>query len=303
MTEMLRLAHLSDPHLPGPLPRGAAWFGKRGLSAFNWLRRRRRLHRAEIAAAVAADLAAQAPDMVAMTGDLVNFGLAEEFASARDWLARLGPPGRVIVTPGNHDALVGGWQAGLAALGPHPGAEGMDRPRMRVAGGVALIAVSTAIPTPPLRATGRIGAAARESLAALIREARTAGRLPVVLMHHPPTAITARRRRLIDGPETCAVLAAAGAGLVLHGHTHRPDLSWIDGAAGRIPVLGVPSASIHAGAEIPGGWRLIALDRGARGWTATVTERAITPAGDLAPFAPFALPLPGPGPCGPRASP
>jgi 3',5'-cyclic AMP phosphodiesterase CpdA len=297
---MLRLAHVSDPHLPGPLPRGAAWFGKRGLSAFNWLRRRRRLHRAEIAAAVAADLAAQAPDMVAMTGDLVNFGLAEEFAAARDWLARLGPPGRVIVTPGNHDALVRGWQAGLAALGPHPGAEGLDRPRMRVAGDVALIAVSTAIPTPPFRATGRIGAAARESLAALLREARTAGRLPVVLMHHPPTAITAPRRRLLDGAETCAVLAEAGAGLVLHGHTHRPDLSWIDGAAGRIPVMGVPSASLCAEAGSPGAWRLIGLARSGGGWTATVTERAVTPAGDVRPFAPITLSLPGPPPCDAR---
>jgi 3',5'-cyclic AMP phosphodiesterase CpdA len=300
MTETLRLAHLSDPHLPGPLPRGAEWLGKRGLSALNWLRKRRHLHRAEVAAAVAADLAAHAPDMVAMTGDLVNFGLAREFAAARDWLALLGPPERVIVTHGNHDALARGWREGLAALGPHRGAEEADRPWMRVAGGVALIAVSTAVPTAPLRATGRIGAGARAGLGALIREARGRDLLPVVLMHHPPTAVTARRRRLLDGPETCAVLAA-GAGLVLHGHTHRPDLSWIDGAGGRIPVLGVPSASMRAQGEAAGAWRLIALSRGDAGWRASVTERAITPSGDVAPLAPFALALPGPAPCEARA--
>lgn len=304
MTETLRLAHLSDPHLPGPLPRGAEWLGKRGFSAVNWMRRRRRLHRGAVAQAVAADIAAHAPDMVAMTGDLVNFALMREFAAARDWLARLGPPERVILIPGNHDALVRGWEAGLAALGAHGGGPGRpDWPSMRTVRGVALIGVSTALPTPPLRATGCVGARARERLGALIRAARAAGSLPVVLMHHPPTAVAAPRRSLTDALPTRAVLAEAGAGLVLHGHTHRPDLSWIDGAAGRIPVLGVPSASVHAGAEIPGGWRLIALERGARGWTATVTERAITPAGDLAPFAPFSLPLPGPGPCGPRASP
>ena len=300
MTDILRLAHLSDPHLPGPLPSGAEWLGKRGLSALNWLRKRRHLHRVEVAAAVAADLAAQAPDMVAMTGDLVNFGLAEEFAAARDWLARLGPPGRVIVTPGNHDALVRGWQAGLAALGPHPGARGMEQPRMRVTGGVALIAVSTAIPTPPLRATGRIGADGRARLAALLCAAREEGRLPVVLMHHPPTAVTVPRRRLLDGAETSAVLAQGGAGLVLHGHTHRPDLSWIEAPVGRIPVLGVPSASMCPRAAAPGAWRLIELARSGGSWTATVQERAITLAGDLRPVAPVTLSLPGPAPCDAR---
>ena len=118
---MLVLAHLSDIHLaPLPVPRPAELLSKRGLGFINWLRKRRAIHRPEVLAALVADLKAQAPGHIAVTGDLVNLSLSNEFAPARAWLERLGTPGDVTFVPGNHDAYVRGGrrpgEAGVARL-------------------------------------------------------------------------------------------------------------------------------------------------------------------------------------------
>src|ERR1700693_5994527 len=101
------LAHLSDPHLP-PLPaaRLRDLAGKRVLGYLNWKRNRRKFHRRDVLDALVSDIRAQAPDHIAVTGDLVNLALEAEFAPARAWLESVGAPDRVTVIPGNHDAYV-----------------------------------------------------------------------------------------------------------------------------------------------------------------------------------------------------
>src|SRR5207344_2084893 len=101
------LAHLSDPHLP-PLP-AARWrdlAGKRALGYLNWTRNRHKYHRRDVLDALVADMQAQRPDHIAVTGDLVNLALEAEFTPAQAWLERVGTPQRVTVVPGNHDAYV-----------------------------------------------------------------------------------------------------------------------------------------------------------------------------------------------------
>lgn len=291
MTDHFSLAHLSDPHLGTTLPRGVEWLGKRGLSGLSWRLRRARRHPAWVTRRLCADLAALAPDAIAVTGDLVNFGLAREFAAAADWLAGMGPPGRVVAIPGNHEAMVPGWRPGLAAAW---GGYGDDGVRLHRLGGIGLIAVSTAIATPPLLACGRIGRAGRAALADRVGQARADGLCPVVLMHHPPTPITAWRKGLLDRAAVSAVLAGSGAALVLHGHTHRAELSWIPAPRGPIPVLGVPAFSHCPGGEATsGGWNLVTLGRAGGGWWATVTPRTITTAREMASRSPIRLALPG----------
>ena len=70
------LAHLSDPHLP-PLPaaRLRDLASKRALGYLNWTRNRHKYHRREVLDALVADMRAQAPDHIAVTGDLVNLSL------------------------------------------------------------------------------------------------------------------------------------------------------------------------------------------------------------------------------------
>ena len=78
---MFVLAHLSDPHLaPLPRPSPLELLSKRGLGYINWLRKRRSIHRADMLAALVADLKGHAPDHVAVSGDLVNLSLTNEFA-------------------------------------------------------------------------------------------------------------------------------------------------------------------------------------------------------------------------------
>ena len=97
---MFVLAHLSDPHL-GPIPdaRLSEVFGKRFFGLMNWVGARRRNFGAETLAPLMADLAAQAPDHIAVTGDLVNLSLPAEFDTGAAFLASLGPPDRVTVIP------------------------------------------------------------------------------------------------------------------------------------------------------------------------------------------------------------
>src|SRR4051812_16264433 len=107
MLAMFVLAHLSDPHLP-PLPKPGPreLLSKKGLGYINWLWRRRLIHRAEVLAALVADLEGHKPDHVAVTGDLINLSLTNEFAPALAWLGGLGGPRDVTIVPGNHDCYV-----------------------------------------------------------------------------------------------------------------------------------------------------------------------------------------------------
>src|SRR5258708_34942481 len=101
------LAHLSDPHLP-PLPaaRLRDLAGKRALGYLNWTRNRHKYHRREVLDALVADMQAQRPDHIAVTGDLVNLALDAEFSPAQALLATVGTPQHVTVIPANHDAYV-----------------------------------------------------------------------------------------------------------------------------------------------------------------------------------------------------
>jgi 3',5'-cyclic AMP phosphodiesterase CpdA len=281
------LAHLSDPHL-APLPRPALrdLASKRALGYLNWRRGRGDVHRPEALGAIVDDLAAQAPDHIAVTGDLTNLALDAEFAAAASWLAELGEPGRVSVVPGHHDAdVVGALERGLELWGPYaagddgaaPGAE--DFPVLRRRGRVALVGVSTAIATRPFMATGRVGgrqlARLADELVALSRE----GVFRVVLLHHP-LVVTRRHwaKRLLDAGATRTVLTAAGAELVLHGHLHTPSLATIPGPHGAIPVVGVPSASAASGrARHPAAYALYRIepDPDGLGWSVELERRGL----------------------------
>lgn len=276
------LAHLSDPHLP--IPAGALrpltqFTGKRLLAYLAWLRKRRgNVVRPE---ALLADLDAHAADHVAVTGDLTNLALPGEFAAARDWLARLGPPERATVVPGNHDATApvpweqgaGHWRPWMADDGA--AAAGPRFPFLRRRGPVALIGLNSAVPTPPGSAAGRLGGGQLARLPALLDAAGREGLFRVVLVHHPPFRGAGRPwRALRDRAALREALARSGAELVLHGHEHAALRAVVEGPAGPIPVLGAPHARravgeaagwlLHRiGRDGEGGWR---LDTAARVW-------------------------------------
>jgi 3',5'-cyclic AMP phosphodiesterase CpdA len=255
MKIQLTIAHLTDVHL-GPIagfsPR--YWNVKRLLGYANWLRNRRDSYQREVLDRIVADLAAQAPHHVAVTGDLVNIGLPQEHINALAWVESLGAPHKVSVIPGNHDVY--------SRLGRDPGtarwsrymtscAQGAEHagdgqfPFVRMLERVAIVGVNSAVPTPPLVASGRVGAEQLARLGAALGRLGRAGHFRLVLIHHPPLPGQATRfRGLSDAAELEQILVRHGAELVVHGHNHHNMLAWCGTGARATPVVGAPSASL-----------------------------------------------------------
>src|SRR5690242_2355149 len=104
---MITLAHLSDVHL-APLPpvRWGELTNKRILGYLNWRLRRHNTLSGVGLHTLVQHMHDQNPDVVAVTGDLVNLGLQAEADTTLNWLETLGSPGEVCVAPGNHDAYL-----------------------------------------------------------------------------------------------------------------------------------------------------------------------------------------------------
>jgi 3',5'-cyclic AMP phosphodiesterase CpdA len=256
------LAHLSDLHL-GPLPMLPLGLvnAKRLAGTVNWYRKREAIHKPETADAIARDVLAQRPDHIAVTGDLTNIGIPAEIARGAIWLATLGQPADVSVIPGNHDiySSVRGRRLGAATVEPwrpHFASCAAGRrfasseafPFVRILEGgdlrIALIGLNSAVETPPVVATGALGAHQLAALAHALDATRREGLVRVVLLHHPPLpGLSKPRHELIDAHAVATVLAKHGAELVLHGHEHRRMINSTTGPDGAIPVVGVPSAS------------------------------------------------------------
>ena len=218
------------------------WNLKRAAGYYNWVRHRRSAYRRDVLDRIVADMQAQQPDHIVVTGDLANIGLPQEHVNALAWLKALGPPERVSVVPGNHDIYSRiGRDPGTRRWAPYMAsdAQGADfvAAAMRIfrscacLGQVALVGVNSAVPTPPLMAWGRVG---REQLAAPCGRSRCAGaRRSVPRRAHPPSAAAGpglARTRPAGRGGTEAVLARHGAELVIHGHNH--STCW-PGARGR----------------------------------------------------------------------
>jgi 3',5'-cyclic AMP phosphodiesterase CpdA len=214
------------------------------------------------------DVKRQAPDHVAVTGDLTNIALPREFETAAQLLAELGPPEWVSLVPGNHDAYVAvpraqGWdlwseymvsdeelEDRKSPAAPLRAPRNDEFPSVRIRGPVALVGACSAVPTPRGYASGRLGAGQLERLASTLAELRARELCCVLLIHHPVTdeGFTPRRR-LVDAAALREVLRNVGADLVLHGHGHKTVATEIEGPECPIPVVGVRSSSHSADIE------------------------------------------------------
>jgi 3',5'-cyclic AMP phosphodiesterase CpdA len=275
------LAHLSDPHLP-PLPK-ARWpelAGKRGLGYLNWTRNRQKYYRREVLDALVADLKAQAPDQIAVTGDLVNLALEAEFAPARAWLGSVGRPENVTTIPGNHDAYVRATRHRFVEtfgeyLKSDEATGNAAFPFVRRRGPLALIGLSSAVPTPPLMATGTLGRAQLEALERILIALSAEQAFRVLLVHHPLRS-DSTIKRLTDAPALLSLLKRHGVDLVLHGHDHVHSTIRIDGPGRTIPVVGVPSASARAHGHHPdAAYNLFSISRDGQAWRCDQIVRGI----------------------------
>lgn len=261
----MRVAHCSDLHLLSH--DGARWLelaNKRWIGAMNLLSTRSRHYHVRAFEAMVDDLNAQRFDHVLCTGDVTNLALRREFEFARGKFERLAlGPANVTVIPGNHDAYVAEGVPLFAELfGPYatsdegwawteadrvgPG-DDLHWPIVRVRGELALIGLSTSRATPWFTAYGRVGAGQLARLRRVLADERLRGKLRLIGIHHPPAGRRAqsRIRGLRDHAAFAAVIAEAGAELIVHGHEHRDMHEVLASPAGPVPVHGIASGTYH----------------------------------------------------------
>lgn len=285
--ETFVLAHISDLHLSSLTGVCVtSLLNKRLLGYISWHRRRRHIHSPHVLDALLLDLAEAAPGHVAVTGDLTNLGLPDEFRQAALWLKRLGTPERVTVVPGNHDTYVAtSWQDTFSHWAPYLAGDDDDvaagvYPSLRVRGPAALIGLSSARPSMPFVAIGSLGRHQLARFEEVLEQTGRLGLLRIVLIHHPPIpGSISWRKRLTDAPLFGEVIARQGAELILHGHAHVSMEEELVAGARHIPVLGVPSASNSS--PIPqrtARYHICRFEHTAGGWILRLTVRAYSPA-------------------------
>jgi 3',5'-cyclic AMP phosphodiesterase CpdA len=286
--------HLSDFHLcrvkDAKLP---ALFNKRLLSVIAWYLHRAKENLPRVLAPLAQAIQSRSWDQLVVTGDLSHLGLQEELAMARRFLARLAPAEKLFVVPGNHDALVDAlsphsplWVAqanGSAAdLGRGNDMAAKGFPLVRVQGRVAFIGLSSAQPTLPFSARGRLGETQRINLARHLMRYGAQGFFRVVAVHHPVLAgQLARRKQLADREALAKILQRHGAELVLHGHAHRDLRGALQGSTGTIPVFGIPSASsVHLAPTRRACFRRFSVSPTAEGWEICLENYRLNPSAE-----------------------
>ncbi len=279
----MRLAHCSDLHLLSH--DGAGWLelaNKRWIGAANLLSNRARHYHVAAFDDMIADMNALGIEHVLCTGDVTNLALRQEFEFARGKFDQLtGGVGNVTVIPGNHDAYVAEGVGLFAEIfGPYAttddgwawsaaDADGEDDdlhwPIVRVRGELAIIGLSTSRATPWFTAYGRAGIGQLARLRRALLDPRLAGKVRVVAIHHPPAGRRAasKIRGLRDHDSFAAVIAEAGAELIVHGHEHRNMAESLAGPHGPVEVRGVVSGTyLHDKPDKTARYRIYELEGG-----------------------------------------
>jgi 3',5'-cyclic AMP phosphodiesterase CpdA len=224
--------------------------------------RKKDYHRTAYVRTVAREVARSGVDHVVVTGDVTNLALEPEFAVARTILEgelHLSPRD-ISLVPGNHDLYTRGalrdrrftqffaeYTHCDVDIGVDVGAGHF--PYVKLRGPCAIIGLCSAVPKPPLVASGVLGPAQLDALSRALELDEVKKRTPVVLVHHPPVAPRSPMKMMMqglrDGAELLERLGGVARGVVLHGHLHKRVQSRLPTRAGELLVVGATSASLH----------------------------------------------------------
>ncbi|MFT3764435.1 MAG: metallophosphoesterase [Minicystis sp.] len=274
----MRIAHLSDLHLlslEGAVP--YRLFNKRITGYMNLRFHRKSVHKPYAVRAAAREIRRLGIDHVVITGDVSNLALEGEFELVRRFLADdLGlPPERVSLVPGNHDAYTGGahrtrrfartFAAYLRSDLADLTVPGEAFPFVHLRGPAAIIGLSTALPRPPLVASGAIGVPQLQALERILAHPEVASRTAVILQHHPihnPSSLAKRTLEgLADADAESKLLGRLRRGLVLHGHLHRRIHRKLGTDRGHLDAVGATSASLlHESDERMAGFNIYEVE-------------------------------------------
>ncbi|WP_455481669.1 metallophosphoesterase family protein [Bartonella sp. B35(2025)] len=275
LASMFYLAHISDVHL-SPLPQPSLFelFGKRITGYLNWQKKRKNQMATNVLEILMDTLKKKKPDHLIISGDLVNLALDKEFEQARNWLLNQGQPQNISLTFGNHDAYVrGAFKKACTLFYPwitddFPQKNPLSFPYMRVRDNIAIIGASSAIATPFFQAFGYFDKTQAQTLSKLLNKAAARNLFRIIVIHHPPFHhATSWHKKLWGIERFLNVIKHHGCELILHGHTHLPTLNIVEGKMGKIPIVGVASASqAFDSKKSPAGFNLFAIEHFHHQW-------------------------------------
>ncbi|MCO8270476.1 metallophosphoesterase [Actinoplanes sp. TRM 88003] len=203
----MRLAHVTDLHLGAEEP--------------------------SVVAGLRADLIAQAPDRVLVSGDLTMRARDDQFRAAVELLQATGRPWTCV--PGNHDLPLDRPGRAFEPLGAYRRLVDPDPEPLVREGGLLVLGLSS--PRPYLWKGGRIGPA---QLARVEHDLAGPAELKVLMLHHPVFRSPQRpREALVHGADAVVRAAAAvGIDVILCGHDHVAAQVRLDGG-----VIGLMSGT------------------------------------------------------------
>lgn len=161
------------------------------------------------------------PDLVVATGDLTHRGRPDQHDRAAAFLRSLGTP--VLAVPGNHDIpllppgrFTRPWRGFERAWG--------ETEPVHSAGGLHVVGLNSV--RPWRHQSGGLSSEALRRVAARLAEAPP-GALRVVCFHHQLANAPwrTRKRPLAGRGDVLALLAEAGAELVMSGHVHQATVA------------------------------------------------------------------------------
>lgn len=260
----MRVAHFSDLHvlaLDGVSR--ARFLNKRFTGLVNLRLKREHKHRPAHVRAVARAVAEARVDHVVITGDLTNLALEQEFEAVRRLIEEeLGvPAANVTVVPGNHDLYTRGAMRAQRFTRAFAAYLESDLPELAVdielgrfpvvklRGPLAFIGLSSAVPRPPLVASGELGQRQIEAVERVLAHDEVKRRTPVFAFHHPihnpPSRVKTLVEGLVDADDLGDAIARVKRGLLLHGHLHRRLQRAYETKAGALNAVIATSASLH----------------------------------------------------------
>lgn len=208
---------------------------------------------------VAADIARQKVDLVAISGDLTQRARTTEFRAAQAFLERIAAP--IVVVPGNHDIVaLNLWDRLVSPRRKYQYFIGQRFPASFVDDEMVVIGIDT---TRRAQASldwsrGRIG---RKQLSAVSAALPPRGdpRLKLVVAHHALADLDEADAD-DEAPKPLAALATLDIDVILGGHHHHPDARLV--AEADLLIVHAATALSTRRRGSPNSYNLLRYDQG-----------------------------------------
>lgn len=233
---MFTLGHLSDIHIAARAKlKPTRFLNKRLLGGANLLLKRHKKHDNNVAIKALAYLTAKRVDHIAISGDLTNLALSEEYAAAHAIIDQVPNANEYVsVVPGNHDYYIRNNQKFRSFERRFQAHLHSDLPSYQIDDAypfcklfgehVALIGINTGIPTPWFIAQGHVDERQLRALSKLLQDPILEHRAKIVMLHHPllPFEHTPfqKPRQLRNDKAVLEILRRHDVDVAIHGHNH-----------------------------------------------------------------------------------